>query len=589
MNTVEFLFVLLVCALAAFVGYQVQLSSKNPELSTRVIRDMVAEKELVEHSKEFQKKEIRKVSDNIYMGIGYALGNAIMVIAPDGLIIVDVTESSMAAKEILAEFRKITQKPIKAIIYTHHHTDHIGGVGGFIEDHSNLPDIWAHEQLPLEIRKFHTTAYGAKFKRSMRQFGVFVTKDKFQNAGIGIQLNYGKAKDSMGFILPNKLLEEMELDTNIAGLDVRLMKIPGETSDQIGLWVPSYKAFMCADDIYRAFPNIYTIRGAPARDPVAWYTSLQRMLDLKPEYLVPSHTQPITGKENVQKVLEVYRDGIQFVHDQAIRFINKGYSPDDVVKHVIMPDKLRLHSHLREFYGTVPWSVKGVFQLYLGWFSGDPVDLFPLSNSDKASRIVALAGGVSEVLSAAIKAWNDNDIQWALELASYVLVVDDRNAEARKLKVDCLTLLGMRNINAIASNYYITSALETSGALHLEIDDKHRAEIIQALGARELFELVTTMYKYEECGGRSDVVVFEITDKKELYTIQLRNFVAIMRDDIRPEQYDLRVSATEQAVKTMMAERIVNVRLRDLKDFKLEGSEEKFRNFMACFESDWNK
>lgn len=105
------------------------------------------------------------------------------------------------------------------------------------------------------------------------------------------------------------------------GLDVRLMKIPGETSDQIGLWVPSYKAFMCADDIYRAFPNIYTIRGAPARDPVAWYTSLQRMLDLKPEYLVPSHTQPIIGKENVQKVLEVYRDGIQFVHDQAIRFI----------------------------------------------------------------------------------------------------------------------------------------------------------------------------------------------------------------------------------------------------------------------------
>lgn len=373
------------------------------------------------------------------------------------------------------------------------------------------------------------------------------------------------------------------------GLDVRLMKIPGETSDQIGLWVPSYKAFMCADDIYRAFPNIYTIRGAPARDPVAWYTSLQRMLDLKPEYLVPSHTQPIIGKENVQKVLEMYRDGIQFVHDQAIRFINKGYSPDDVVKHVIMPDKLRLHSHLREFYGTVPWSVKGVFQLYLGWFSGDPVDLFPLSNSDKASRIVALAGGVSEVLSAAIKAWNDNDIQWALELASYVLVVDDRNAEARKLKVDCLTLLGMRNINAIASNYYITSALETSGALHLEIDDKHRAEIIQALGARELFELVTTMYKYEECGGRSDVVVFEITDKKELYTIQLRNFVAIMRADIRPERYDLRVSATEQAVKTMMAERIVNVRLRDLKDFKLEGSEEKFRSFMACFESDWNK
>lgn len=102
-------------------------------------------------------------------------------------------------------------------MYIYEIKDSIHVSQGFIEDPSNLPDIWAHEQLPLEIRKFHTTAYGAKFKRSMRQFGVFVTKDKFQNAGIGIQLNYGKAKDSMGFILPNKLLEEMELDTNIAG------------------------------------------------------------------------------------------------------------------------------------------------------------------------------------------------------------------------------------------------------------------------------------------------------------------------------------------------------------------------------------
>ncbi|XP_061166348.1 linear primary-alkylsulfatase-like [Saccostrea echinata] len=589
MSALQFVFVVVVAAFAAFLGYQVRLSTIKPDMTSRIIRDMSPDQELVKHSKEFQKKEIKKVMDNIYMGIGYALGNAIMVIAPDGLIIVDVTESSLAAKEILTEFRKITKKPIKAIIYTHHHTDHIGGVGGFIEDPSNLPDIWAHEQLPQEIRKFHTTAYGAKFKRSMRQFGTFVTKDKFQNAGIGIQLNYGKDKDSMGLILPNKLLRDMEMDINIAGLDVRLLKIPGETSDQIGLWIPSFQAFMCADDVYRAFPNIYTIRGAPARDPVDWYTSVQRMLDLEPEYLVPSHTQPIIGKENVRGVLEVYRDGIQFVHDQAVRFINKGFSPDDVVKHVVMPEKLRLHPHLREFYGTVPWSVKGVFQLYLGWFSGDPVDLFPLSNTDKASRVVALAGGVSETLNSAIKAWNDNDIQWALELASYILVVDDRNVEARKIKVDCLTLLGIRNINAIASNYYLTSALETSGSVQIKLENKHRQEIITALGPRELFELVSSMYKYDECGGRSDIVVFVIKDLNQQYTIQLRNYVAIVRSDIRPKKYDIKVIASEKALKKMMIEKIVNVQLKDLGDFSLEGNEEKFRSFMACFESDWNK
>ncbi|XP_056008925.1 linear primary-alkylsulfatase-like isoform X2 [Ostrea edulis] len=520
MSAVQYVFMTLAVAFAVFLGYQVRLNTDKPDMTTRVIRDMSPDKELVKHSEEFQKKEIRKA---------------------------------------------------------------------FIEDPLNLPDIWAHEYLPLEIRKFHTTAYGAKFKRSLRQFGSFVTKGKYQNAGIGIQLNYGKDKDSMGIVLPNKLLKEMELDTNIAGLDVRLMKIPGETSDQIGLWVPSLKAFMCADDVYRAFPNIYTIRGAPARDPVDWYTSVQRMLDLEPEYLVPSHTQPIIGKENVRGVLEVYRDGIQFVHDQAVRFINKGYSPDDVVKHVTMPDKLRLHPHLREFYGTVPWSVKGVFQLYLGWFSGDPIDLFPLSTTDRAKRMVALAGGVLEAMSMAVKAWNDNDIQWALELASSILIVDDRNAEARKLKIDCLTLLGIRNINAIASNYYLTSALETSGSLSIELNDKHREEIITALGIQELLELVSTMYKYEDCGGRSDVVVFIVKDKNQHFTIQLRNYVAIVRNDITPKQYDVQVIATEKALKKMMIERIENIQLKDLKDFSLEGSEGKFRSFMTCFESDWNK
>lgn len=368
---------------------------------------------------------------------------------------------------------------------------------------------------------------------------------------------------------------------------MKIIHIPGETSDQIGVWVPDWKAFMCGDDIYRAFPNIYTIRGAPARDPVDWYLSIQRMLDLEPEHLVPSHTQPISGKEKVRDLLEAYRDGIQYVHDQALRFINKGYTPDDVVKHVKLPNKLALHSHLREYYGTVPWSVKGVYQLYLGWFSGDPVDLFPLSSSDKAPRIISLAGGVANVVGEAIKAWNNNDIQWALELASYVLEVDKNNKDAKQIKIDCLNQLSGKQINSIARNYFLTSALEEMGELKLDFPDSGRADLINSLPVLEIFHLMSSMFKPEVCGSKQEVVLFEFQDTKTSISIQLRNSVAIVRADKIPQKVDIKITTKEAIFKDMLLSKMKKIGSYKNDEMKVEGSLSNFKDFLECFEQSY--
>lgn len=374
------------------------------------------------------------------------------------------------------------------------------------------------------------------------------------------------------------------MNISVEGLNVTILHIPGETNDQIGVWVPSWKMMMCADDIYKAYPNIYTIRGAPARDPVDWYTSVQRIIDLEPEYLVPSHTRPVSGNENINAILVPYRDGIQYIHDQALRFINKGYVPDDVVKHVTLPDKLAMHPYLREFYGTVAWSVKGVFQLYLGWFSGDPVDRFPLSSSEKAFRMVALAGGVDNLVTEAIRAWNKEDAQWALELASCILHVDKNNKDAKKIKVEALTFLGSKQINAIARNYYLTEVREALGEITLEVNEQGRKDMIESLSMENLFNAMSTLYRPEKCGTWEQVVVYSFTDTGINLAIQLRNGVAIVRTDRLPAHPNVRVIAAESTWRDAMLNRMSTLGTYPEEQMRIEGGIKKLKTFMDCFD-----
>ena len=167
-----------------------------------------------------------------------------------------------------------------------------------------------------------------------------------------------------------------------------ILHIPGETDDQIGVWIPESRTLLCADDIYKAFPNLYAIRGTPSRDLMQWVDSLDLMLSYEADFLVPSHTRPIIGRENIKQILIVYRDAIQFIHDQTVRYINQGFTADEIVEKVKLPNNLATHPYLIEFYGTVAWSVKGVFTSYLGWFSGNPIDLQPLTLKNKSKRMM---------------------------------------------------------------------------------------------------------------------------------------------------------------------------------------------------------
>ncbi len=296
------------------------------------------------HGREFQ-KEVIEVTNGVYVAIGFALANSIMIEGDDGVIIVDVPGSPASAEEVKVAFVEITNKPVEAIIYTHGHPDHTGGATAFVKN--GCPEIYAHELVNRSVRNDIQQILNF---RAVRQFGLSLPSEKFLNAGIGPWMKL----DWSGFIPPTKTFED-RLEVEIAGVQVLLQYVPGETEDQLYVWLPDKKLLLPGDNYYKAFPNVYTIRGSTYRDIQLWAQSLDKMLNEgEIEYLVPSHTRPVVGVAQVKNALTNYRDTIRFVYDESVKGINAGMNPIELSQKVKLPEHLANDPALQEFYGTVP-------------------------------------------------------------------------------------------------------------------------------------------------------------------------------------------------------------------------------------------
>lgn len=413
--------------------------------------------ELAAHSAEFEQQVI-DVADGVHVAVGFGLANSILIEGTDGVIIVDTMESARAARAVKDEFDKITTKPVKAIIYTHHHYDHVMGAKVFAGDDN--PDVYAHETTMGDIQRTTGTFGAAMLPRNIRQFGILLPPEEKVNAGIGGGLVLDFRGSPSQFLPPTKTLSLERMKLTIAGVKLELVHAPGETDDQLYVWLPESKVLLSGDNYYKAFPNLYAIRGTRFRDPQLWVASLDKMLAEHPEHLVPSHSQPISGAEEIAEVLTNYRDGIQSVIDQTIEGINAGLTPDELASTVELPADLAEKPYLKQFYGTVPWSVRSIYVGNLGWFDGNATNLFPLPPRERAARMAKLAGGEEALRERVQEALAAEDYQWAAELADHLIALDPKAPEPHQLKAKALLALGVRQISANARNYYLSSARE---------------------------------------------------------------------------------------------------------------------------------
>lgn len=423
-------------------------------------QENAATQKLTEQSKQFE-EQIIKIGDNVYTAVGFSVSNVSMIVGDDGVVIIDTGVSLDDADRIVNEFRKLSDKPTKAVIFTHSHGDHTGGAAAFLG--KRRPQIWAHRSFGSEAQPL--VAGGVTFQsvRGARQGGFKLPPEQRINNGVA-PVRYpkrgGHAFASSSDTTPTHFLEGDRQTIKVAGIELELVSSPGETNDQLFVWYPADKVLFAGDNFYRSFPNLYAIRGTPNRNVRLWAESLGKLADNDAVALVGGHTKPILGAKDVKQVLADYRDAVQFIHDKTVEGMNRGMTPEELVEYVRLPEELAGKDYLQPFYGHPEWGIRSVFNGYFGWFDGNPSNLFRLTPKSKAERVARLAGGTDKLLDAAKEALATDDDQWAAQLADHLLAIDKENTAARQIKADALTKLAGNMVNATARNYYLTVARE---------------------------------------------------------------------------------------------------------------------------------
>lgn len=487
-------------------------------------------------------RRVERVGDRVLVAIGYGLANTVVIIGDGGLVVVDTMEDVQAASEARDAIREHTDLPVRGVIYTHGHPDHVWGTRAWVspEDEPDV-EIVAHETVPYYVNEFANILAPRYTLGAMHMYGSLLPDgpEGFIVNGIGQRVRAGADR---GFIPPTTTFRD-EQELTIAGVRLQVQFTPGESPDEILVWLPDDGIVLSADTVYRSFPNVYTIRGARYRDPRDWYSSVDRIRALGAEHLVPCHGAPVSGAAEVDAVLTTYRDGIQYVFDQTIRGMNAGRTPDELAATVRLPEHLASSPWLAELYGKVEICVRNIYAGLYGWFSGDGADLLPPPPGEEAAEVVALAGGPDAAAAALRDAVADGRMAWAAKLASWLLraepAIDEALAEeVKRLKATALRSMAYATINANARNWWLTEAAVLDGTIAMDLPAiagfvarSNAAELLHGVPERDTVEALSLRLDPERSADTTVRVGLALVDATPC-TLAIRRGVCAIEDGV---------------------------------------------------------
>jgi alkyl sulfatase BDS1-like metallo-beta-lactamase superfamily hydrolase len=400
-----------------------------------------------------QKPELIKVTDRVYCATGYALGNVIYVLTDKSVVVVDTTESEITARETLQDFRKVSALPVSHIIYTHHHGDHLRGARVF---KGEATKVIAQKRLPEERAKYELLL-GYNRRLNGIQFGAALPLAEREVTLSALREGQPVAHEG-GYVPPDILFDDAYTFEE-GGVRFELYHTQGETVDHLMVWLPQERVLLPGDLYYASFPMLASPM-KPDRPVLEWARSLDRMRQLRPDFLVPSHWQPVRGSQEVATTLANYARAIRYVHDETVKRLNQRLSLDEIRQQVQLPEDLARLPYLAPRYGTVEWAVNGIYRQYTGWYDFNPARLNPGRALAFHTALLEASGGAEALLRRARQALGDGQPQLALELTTVILAVEPKHRVAHEISAGALQKLAEASTNTVTINVYRAAAQE---------------------------------------------------------------------------------------------------------------------------------
>lgn len=498
-----------------------------------------APKYFADHAKHFEEGTTTHPSAPIWsITPPNAFATIHVIDAPKGLIVIDTGLNKEQMLPVAEKIKSLSDKPIKAIIYTHAHADHTGGVGAFI-----TPEQVKNGTVEIIADYKFMEAYiseNASTGPLMGQRAVFMYGGALQPADRA-QFTTGCcghfSAGSTDFIPPTYVTDKDSETRDVLGLEMTFVHSGGENSAHVVIYAPKYKTVFTGDELQGpAGPQLHSPRGTKFRDTNAWVIALDKIRALQPEHMLPGHGKAEYGKEKVDNILITYRDAMQFQHDQAIRLINQGKSPDDLANEIIIPDYLTLDPFTIQTYGNVKTNVRSYFTGYVSWFDGNPANLDPLPKAEEDAKLVEAMGGRDKVLKLSEKALADGDVKWSVALSDKLVRIDNKDMQSRYLKAAGLRHLGYANITSSSRGFYLSAADELDGLVDMnQIADLGRQvlsgpSVIAGMATSTLMDNMRYKVIPDEVMATNTGYYFAFSDTGEEFTIYLRNGILEVND-----------------------------------------------------------
>lgn len=529
------------------------------------------------------------IPGKLYQVRGFDIANITFIRSDNGWIIIDVTTTNAAAKAGYDLVKKhVADLPIEGVILTHPHGDHYGGIAAIREGSSKKDfDIIAPKGFMVSAQNENVLAGMAMSRRATYMYGLQIDPGATGNLGCG--LGQALSTGSKGIARPTIEIGATGERHTIDGVEMEFVYVlDTEAPVEIMVWFPQMKAFCTAEDMTHNMHNLQTLRGAKVRNGLLWSkavdTAIERYGD-EVEVSFATHHWPTWGNERIVDYWEAQRDMYRYLHDQTLHLANRGLTPDEIAEEMKLPASLASQFHCRGYYGTLSHNVKSQYDLYFGWFNGNPAHLNPLPPSELGAKYVETIGGVDKVLEVAKASYDKGDYRWVATLLDNLVFAEPQNMEARRLLADTYTQLGYQAESGPWRNFYLSGARDLLQT-HIPTTSQFINDgILSQMDLGMLLDYCAIQLNGEKAAGKDVVININFTDTNDKVALMLNNGVLNHRLNKQEKDADLALSIAKMDFVKLFFGQTDTETLSKGGKIKMQGDAKVIDTLRSCFEA----